>query len=236
MICKLLAVAAAALSLGGCATEQALTPVVDASQNLSKQLNGVVRVAAPSTAVGGRMTLGVVAFNVSPMEAILGTENVRVFTAAGTPVRVFTHEELVKEAKSAAAWQTFTVALSGAANGSAVSQPTTISTYGSAYNSMARYTKLSGRETDYSPLNAALTGSINDPQTSRTLSQISTNLDSTLNNLGSRFLSTTRVGPGNAVGGNVVIDSPKFAKGEQQVLRVVVTFHGEEHEFKFSVG
>jgi len=245
-VIKQCAAVLAALSLAACATTYSVTPVATSAQNvtydhgspmvMSKKENGAVRVAPTSTAFQGRMSLGVVAFNDSKVSANLGTENVRVFTAAGTPVRVFTYEQLAKEAKTAAAWQAFAVALAGAANTYAASQPATVNTYGTAYGSRGGSVTYASTATVYNPANAALANSINQAQTNRSIGQISATLDATLANLGSNILRTTTIEPGNAFGGNVVIDKPKFAKGEEQALRILVTFDGEEHEFKFSVG
>jgi hypothetical protein len=242
---KQIMAAVAALSLGACATTYSVTPLASANQNvtydhgapvvMSKKENGAVRVAPTSTAFQGRMSLGVVAFNDGKANANLGTENVQVFTAGGVPVRIFTYEQLAREAKTAAAWQAFAVALSGAANAYAASQPTTVNTYGSVYGSRGGSASYAATTTVYNPANAALANSINQAQTSRSISYIGATLDSTLAGLGSSILRTTTIEPGNAFGGNVVIDKPKFAKGEEQALRVVVTFDGEEHEFKFSV-
>lgn len=242
---KIIAIAAAALSLGGCATQSAVQPVVGASQTLtsqnstaivvSKTPHGVVRLAAPSSQVSGRVTLGLVVLNVGDMAANLGTENVQVFTAAGARVRVFTHDELVREAKSAAAWESFTVAQSVSANPFASSPPTAVGTYGSSYNMVGRYTKLADRTTSYSTLDAAPATPISIPQANESLSLINSSLDTRLGAVGSGLLKTTTVGPGNAVGGNIILDMPKFAKGEEQALRVVVSFQGEIHEFKFCI-
>ncbi|HEY8574422.1 hypothetical protein [Phenylobacterium sp.] len=237
--------AAAALALTGCATTYALAPIASSNQEvtydrgaalvMSKKDQGAVRVAPTSTAFEGRMSLGVVAFNDGSSNFNLGTENVQVFTANGTPVRVFTYEQLVKEAKTAAAWQTFAVALSGAANAYAASQPTTVNTYGTAYGSRTGFTNYASTSTVYNPANAALANSINQAQTNRSLSMISRTLDDTLSGLGDSVLRTTTVEPGRAVGGNVIVNKPKFAKGEPQQLRVVVGFAGEEHEFRFAL-
>ena len=235
-----------ALSLGACATSYSVTPVAGAAQNLtydhgsavvmSKKENGAVRVAPTSTAFQGRMSLGVVAFNDSKVSANLGTENVHVFTAAGAPVPIFTYEQLAKEAKTRAAWAAFAVALSAGANAYAASQPTTVTTYGTAYGSRGGAVNYSSTATVYNPANAALANSINQAQTSRTMGQIGATLDATLAGLGNSVLRTTTVEPGSAFGGNVIIGKPKFAKGEDQALRVLVNFNGEEHEFHFSVG
>lgn len=181
------------------------------------------------------MALGVVAFNDSSANANLGTENVTVSTISGKPVRVFTHNQLVKEAKSAAAWQAFAVALAGAANTYAASQPTTVNSYGSVYGS-GGYANYASTTSVYNPSNAALASSINQAQTNRSLNDISNTLESTLANLGSNILQTTTIEPGNAYGGNVVVDKPSFEKDEAQELKVVVNFNDETHEFRFKVG
>ncbi len=201
---------------------------------MSKKELGAVRVMPTSTAFEGRLSLGVVAFNDGHAGANLGAENVRVFTANGTSLRVFTYDQLVKEAKTAATWAAVAVALSGAANAYAASQPTTVNTYGSASGNLG-YANYASTSTIYNPANAALANSLNQAQTSRSINQIGATLDATLGSLGSSVLRTTTIEPGNAFGGNVIVDKPKFAKGEEATLRVVVTFSGEEHEFRFSV-
>lgn len=235
----------AALTLSGCATTYSVTPVASDTQNLtydrgvavvmSKKDRGAVRVAPTSTVFEGRMSLGVVAFNDSERSANLGAENVLVFTASGSSVRVFTYEQLVKEAKNQAAWQAFAVAMAAGANAYAASQPTTVNSYGTAYGTGGSMNYAS-TSTINNPANTALANSINQAQTNRSINQIADTLDATLASLGSNILRTTTIEPGNAFGGNVIIDKPRFKEGEEHVLRVVVNFDGEEHEFKFSVG
>ncbi|RAK54376.1 hypothetical protein DJ017_07495 [Phenylobacterium soli] len=202
---------------------------------MSKKDKGAVRVAPSSTEFQDRMGLAVVAFNDSQMPANLGPENVHVYTAAGLTVPVFTYEQLAREAKKKAAWAAFAVALSGAANAYAASQPTTVNTYGSAYGNRG-YATYAAQTTVYNPANAALANSINQANTNREMSQISASLEATLSSLGNSILRTTTVEPGGAFGGTVVVGKPHFGKGEAQTLRVVVSFNGEDHEFSFNVG
>ena len=237
--------AVSALMLSACATTYAVTPVAAPSQDvkydngsalvMSKKDHGAVRVSPTATSFEKRIGLGVVAFNDGTQAANLGAENVRAFTAAGAPVRVFTYEQLVKEAKTAAAWQAVAVALAAGANAYAAAQPTTYNTYGSAYGSRG-YVNYQASTTVYNSANAAIANQINQAQTSRSMDQISASLDATLTSLGTSMLRTTTIEPGNAFGGQVVIEKPKFAKGEAQTLRVVVTFAGEDHEFSFAIG
>lgn len=234
-----------ALALGGCASTYSLTPVASGSQDLtydqgiavivSKKENWVVGVAPTSTAFEGRVVLRVVAFNDSEANGNFGIENVRVFTSSGKIVRVFTYDQLVKEAKNKAAWQAFAVAMAASANAYAASQPATINSYGTAYgaNGTLNYSSTS---TIYNPANTALTNSINQSQTRSNINQITESLDATLSGLGSSILRTTTIEPGNSFGGNVVMDRPVFAADEDRTLRVIVSFDGEEHEFKFSIG
>lgn len=240
-----LSAAAAALCLAGCATSYGVTPMAAASQDIqydhgtalvmSKKDHGAVRVAPTATTFQKRIGLGVVAFNDGSQPMNLGVENVHVFTASGTPVQVFTYEQLVREAKTAAAWQTFAVALAAGANAYAAAQPTTYNTYGSAYGNRG-YVNYQATTTVYNPTTAAISNQINQAQTERSLGQISATLNSTLSSLGGSILRTTTVRPGEAFGGQVMVDRPKFAKGEDPSIRVVVDFAGEQHEFKFAVG
>jgi hypothetical protein len=239
------AILLASTSLAGCASTYSLQPVAAGSQQvsydhgaailMSKKDRGAVRVAPTSTEFQGRMGLAVVAFNDGSTPANLGPENVHVFTAAGVPVQVFTYEQLARQAKRAAAWKTFAVALSGAANAYAASQPTTVNAYGTAYGNRG-FTNYAATATVYNPANAALANSVNQANTNRQLGQINAMLNETLQGLGQSILRTTTVQPGAAFGGNVVVDKPRFGKGEAQTLRVVVNFNGEDHEFTFSVG
>jgi hypothetical protein len=239
-----LVVAASALALGACASTYALTPSATAAQQvsydhgtavvMSKMENGAVRVAPTSTAFEGRLSLGVVAFNDGKTPQNLGVENVKVFTAAGVPVRVYSYEQLVKQAKNAAMWQAIAVGLAAGANAYSASQPTTVQTNGSIYGS-GGYAHYASNTTVYNPTNAALANAVNDANTQRSMSQIGATLDATLAGLGNSVLRTTTIVPGEAFGGNIIADKPRFAKGDEPALRVLVTFAGEEHEFRFAV-
>jgi hypothetical protein len=241
---KVVQVVVVALALSGCATSYALKPEQGVAQNvtfdhgaavvMSKKDHGAVRVAPTNTSFAGRLSLGVVAFNDGNKGENLGVENVQIFTASGTPVRVYSYEELAKQAKNAAMWQAIAVGLSASANAYAASQPATVNTTGSIYG-RGGYTNFNSSTTVYNPANAALANSINQANTERSMAQISGTLESTLAGLGESVLRTTTISPGEAFGGNVIADKPKFAKGEDQSLRVVVQFAGEQHEFKFAV-
>lgn len=245
MFKKLAAASAAALMVSGCASTYSIQPVATAAQEvtydhgtaltMSKKARGAVRVAPVATEFNGRMQLAVVAFNTGAAPANLGPENVRVYMSGGAPLQVHTYEQLAREARRSAAWATFAVALAGAANSYAASQPATAQTYGSAYSNRG-YVNYSSTTTVYNPANAALANSINQANTNRELSQINAALGATLNGLGNSILRTTTIAPDSVFGGNVVVDRPHFAKGEAQTVRVVVTFSGEDHEFTFAVG
>ncbi|WP_333586100.1 hypothetical protein [Phenylobacterium sp.] len=242
---RILSLVACGLLVTGCATTYSLSPVAGEGQQVtydrgiatvaSEGEKAVVRVAPTATVFDARMTLGVVAYNLSEEGVNLGVENVRVFTAAGAPVRVYSYEQLEKEAKNAAAWQTFAVALSAASQAYSASQPTTVNTYGSVYGS-GGYASYSGHTTVYNPANAALANAAAQAQADRRISNIRADLDATLAGLGSVMLRTTTVPPGQIFGGNVVAERPVFAKDEAPRLKVVVDFAGEEHEFEFGVG
>lgn len=243
---RMVGLSALALFLSACASTYSLSPQASGSQEvtydrgmavlMSRKEHGAVRVAPSATTFGEeRPSLVVVAFNDSSGGANLGAENVQVFTASGGSVRVFTYEQLVKEAKNAAAWQAFAVALSGAANAYAASQPSTTYTNGSIYG-RGGYTGFGATTTTYNPANAALANSINQARTDRSIAQIGATLDATITDLKDNMLRTTTIAPGEAFGGRVVFAKPKFEKDGARTLRVVVKFNGDEHEFTFAVG
>jgi hypothetical protein len=64
--------------------------------------HGVVSVMSDPTLSDGRLVLKVVAMNRTQTAASFGPENVKVFTAAGTPVKLMSLDQLVQEATPAA--------------------------------------------------------------------------------------------------------------------------------------
>lgn len=241
---RLVTIVAAACLLSACATTYSLNPSASLTQDvrydrgspvvLSRKERGAVRVAPASSEFEGRMALAVVAFNEGDTPANIGFENVSVTTGSGRPVRTYSFEQLTREARTAAAWQAFAVALGSAANAYAASQPATVNTYGSVYGS-GGYATYTGHTTIYNPSATAAANQLNQIQTANNLDRIASTLEATLAGLDGSVLRTTTIDPGQAAGGTVIADKPKFGKGEQQDVRVMVTFNGEEHEFSFSV-
>lgn len=231
----------AATVLSGCASTYSLQPLQTpdlqvrydrgAATLLSIKDNGAVRVAPMSDTLSDRMVLAVVAFNRSGAPVNLGYENVAISLGDGTPVRLFTYDQLRQEANTKAAWAAVGLALSAAANGYAASQAAYSSSSGmvtTSYGSTAYF-----RTNSYNPGVALALNQANAHREQAQAAQIGANLNDTLAALDGSILRTTTIDPGMAGGGQIVAERPRFNKGVSPRIDVRVTFNGEVHQFSF---
>jgi hypothetical protein len=203
------------------------------SMVVSRQASSIVRVLPHANGPHGRMIFTVLAYNQGATPFNFGYENVGVSNGKG-PVRLFTLEDIRKEAQKAANWQTFAVALAAGAQAYSAAQATTYSSSGSVYGyggSASYYSSGSS----YNPALTSIAESQIQGQAASNLQAISANLDSYMGTIGSRILQITTVDPNTASGGAVFADRPNYAKGEDRTVKVVVTVGGDTHEFFFAV-
>lgn len=237
---KLLVAAAGCLTLSGCATAYSITPIDTGSAKVTynsgssttdlERLNGAVKITPIGIAENGRVNFAVAAFNKGSTASNFGSEN---FTASVSdqPIQVYSHAQLAKEAKTAAAWTTVAIALSGAASAYAANQnayttsnATLFTPTGGAY----RYTS-----TTYDPTAAALGTAAATAATVGGIYSVRKELDETLDRLGGTILQTTTIQPNEAFGGQIVVGKPKQVA--PYTMEVVTRWNDEVYTFRFNV-
>jgi hypothetical protein len=179
---------------------------------------GVVSVMTDPVLADGRLVLKVVALNPTAQAVQLRADDVHVSTAAGKSVPLMSLDALIAEVRG---------------SGSSASQPTHQS---SNYSRPQTSTNNVG-EIDVSGITGA------SDAVGRTLSEQQARRRDTgeddpaiteqIEGLKAGILQTTTVEPGKATGGQLVTEKIKFSRKEEKVLRVVVEFNGESHEFSF---
>jgi hypothetical protein len=237
------AIAAAAFVLCACATNYAVTPIGGEGQEVrfaqgipttfSDHDRGAVQVSPLGVSQDNqRLLFGVAAFNKSNAPGNLGVENVSASTPDGQPIKVFSVEELVAEARNRAMWQAIGVAVAGGAAAISASQNayrttngTVITPRGGVYTYTAQ---------TYDPTAAAIGTAAAGAATGVALVSIKNSLDSTIGSLRGNGLQTTTIDPGGSYGGEVMAASVPGNKYPQDVV-VTVRFNGEEHAFRYNI-
>jgi hypothetical protein len=183
--------------------------------------HGVISVMSDPTLADGRLVLRVVAKNQTQTTASFGPENVKVFTAAGTPVKLMSVDQLVQEATAAASDAAATAA------------------YGpSVHSGPIMHHDSSGRPdvSGYTGGNDRMNGM--DVTQTRTVSGKALKDDPKLQaqtaSLKAAILHDLTIAPAAVAGGQVVTEKLKFARKEAHDLHLVVDFNGEHHEFDFA--
>jgi len=242
------------MAITGCASTYQLTAVPNADQNLeyykgipslsSFAENSAVSISPGSTSFEERAGFFVTVFNDSPESQVIDTTNIEVVANEGR-LKVFSAAELEKEARSAAAWQAFAVAMSSASNSYANSQAaysssyTTANTnsYGNVYtpNGTATYNSYGYGTATTSTYNPAVTQALEAENRARTNSQmadIKSQLGQSLANVSNNILQATSVHPGQSFSSKFVVAPIKLIKG-QSMVTIVVDFAGDVHTFQF---
>jgi hypothetical protein len=203
------------------------SPAVVAEQEAAKdggytstKERGVVSIVPESTLSGGRLILKVVAFNRTSAPAAFGSDNIEIFTAAGTPVALLSLETLIAEVQGGG----------GSTRGS-LDNSYQQSSYGrpSVRRTQTGEADVSG----YAGANDALNRDLSAHAATqrRTETQASPETEAQIASLRAAILQRQIIARGAASGGQVVTDKLKFARKEPRALRVVVDFNDERHEF-----
>lgn len=184
----------------------------------STKEKGIVSIMTDPTLSGGRLVLKIVALNPSSQPLQLRAQDVRVFTAAGKDVPLMSLDALIAEAKG----EHRAHSMDPAHQASSYSRPSTS-------------TSNTG-ELDVTGITGA-SDAVGRAVTQRTRSEPEGSVDPAIQQqidaLKAGILQTREIPPGKADGAQIVTDKIKFGRKEERALRVVVTFNGEEHEFKF---
>jgi hypothetical protein len=167
-------------------------------------------------------------FNAGPEPVNIGLEDIHVF-AGGSPLRVFSVQELERQAKQKAWWSQFGIALLGglsaglSASQRDYSHGTITSPYGT-YTIHTSYPSLAGQ------LRADRIAS----NTGYSIAAIQYQLDQTISMINDHVVQRTTVDPGASYGGLIVLDKLKTAKPPFE-LRVSVDWNGERYPFAYLV-
>lgn len=189
--------------------------------------HGAVQVTPIGINEQGRMVFGVAAFNETDSASNFGIENV-VASANGSSLRVFTHDEMERQAKNAATAALVLAVVAGAASAYAAQQnATTTSTYVTPRGTYSYR--------HYNPLAAQIGTSIAVAGTAATTSGIAKTLDATLEGLSATVLQTTTIDPQEAFGGQVTTDRVAVpAEGSLDAM-LSVSWNGDMHIFHWDV-
>lgn len=192
--------------------------VVDGLTSTKEQ--GVVSVMSDPALSGGQLILKVVAKNRTQTPSSFGPANVTLLTAAGTPVKLITLDQLVAQTKAAAAGSV----ASGSRNMGGHDGP--IMTRDSA-----------GRPdvTGYTGGNQNMAGvDINQVRSRTKAVDQDPKVQQQIASLNAAILHDVTIAPAAVAGGQLVTEKLKFGRKEVHELRLVVEFNGERHEFNFA--
>jgi hypothetical protein len=183
--------------------------------------HGVISVMSEPTLADGRLVLKVVAMNRTPVTASFGPEAVKVFTAAGTPVKLMSLDQLVQQARAAA-----DDGADAVTHGSTVHAGPIMGHDSSGRPDVSGYTggndRMNGMDASQTRI-ASGRAVRDDPK-----------LKEQIASLNAAILHDMTIAPAAAAGGRIVTETLKFARKEGHDLRVVVDFNGEQHQFDFA--
>lgn len=232
--------ACAAVMLSGCAVSYSVTPQATAGQEvrylrgvptvLEDRPNGAMQVTPLGVSQGGRVILGLAAFNKATANANFGIENLHSASAAGD-LKVYSKDELEHEARVRAEWAAFAAVLAGAAAGYAAQQNaySTTNGYIATPRGVATFSAVS-----YDPTAAAIGTAGAAAATGYTLNSIKNNMDDTISHLNGAIIQTTTISPGESYGGEVIIDMPK-GKDWPKSLVLNANWNGQDYGFAFDI-
>jgi hypothetical protein len=183
--------------------------------------HGVVSVMSDPTLADGRLVLKVVVMNRTQTTASFGPEDVKVFTAAGTPVKLMSLDQLVQEATAAAGGEADTVV-----HGPIVHSGPIMGHDASGRPDVSGYTGGNDRMNgmDVTQTRTASRKAVKDDP----------KLQQQIASLNAAVLHNLTIAPAAAAGGQIVTEKLKFARKEAHDLHLVVEFNGEQHVFDFA--
>jgi hypothetical protein len=165
-------------------------------------------------------------YNAGGEPANFGLENVYA-SFDGSDVRIFSAQELARQAKSRATWSQIGLALVGAIGSAAAasqrnSHSGSVSGPGGTYVYGGSYPSLAGQlQADAIASNAAFG-----------MALIQQRLDATVGAIGDHVIQRTTVDPGFAYGGLVLVDKVDYGKAPLE-MHLTVDWNGERYPFSF---
>ncbi|HXG81324.1 MAG TPA: hypothetical protein VNJ05_05945 [Sphingomicrobium sp.] len=173
-----------------------------------------------------RPAFAIAFFNAGPDPVNIGLEDIHV-TANGTPLRVFSVQELERQAKKKAWWTKFGLAmLGGLAAGAAASQRD--HSYGTITGPYGTYSI----HTSYPSLAGQLRANQIQADTAYSIAAVQYQLDRTLELLDNHVVQRTTVDPGASYAGLIVLDKLKAGKPPYE-LRLEVDWNSERYPFAY---
>lgn len=189
--------------------------------------DGVVQIT-PLPFDHGSLVFGIAVYNDADRPANIGIENVHV-SYGDKAVPVFSKDDLVRKAKSRAAWSQIGLALVGglAAAGAASQRDHYRSTFVTPRGTYRSY--WSAPSTAGQLQSTALIAG-----TGVGIAAIQSQLDRTVEGLGDQVVQLTTVDPGESYAGKVVLDKIKPQSFPSRVT-VLVDWNGERYPFTFQI-
>lgn len=238
----ILMTAAVAVLLSGCASTYTMTPVISSDQTVrydqgratTDQIGqyGAVKVTPVRVSDDGRLIFAVAALNTSVVPVTFGVENISMIDAAGSSVQVFTHDELVRQAKNRATWAAVATAFAGASAAYSANQNAYRTTNATMTAPGGRLYTYNART--YDPTAAAIGTAAATAATGAALYAIRSTLDQAIAGLGQEILQTTTIDPNQAWGGQVVAAKLPGNSWPREV-QINVQWNGETFPFRFQV-
>jgi hypothetical protein len=176
----------------------------------------------------GKPVFAIGFYNGANEPANIGLEEIHV-SAGGSPLRVFSVQELEKQAKRKAWWTQFGLALAGAFSSAAAANRTD-SYHGSIVGPYGSY----GFYGSAPSLAGQLEANQIRTDTAYGMAAIRYRLDQTLEGIGNHVVQRTTVDPGSFYGGLIVLDKLNDAKPPFE-LRLSADWNGERYPFAFLI-
>lgn len=187
--------------------------------------------------VSKRGVFSLVVLNAGNAPANMGSENITIALADGTPVAVIPYDRLLKEEKNTQMWQAIAAGMSAASNNFAASQAGR--TYGTTTYQATTWGRSGTANTygtaTYAGYNAGASlaaQNIANQQNSANFERLAQSNAASLDAL-KQLMRTTTVDPGSSFGGLVTYELPKTARSSKAPIDIIVTvdFGGDEHKF-----
>lgn len=173
-----------------------------------------------------RPAFAIAFFNAGPEPVNIGLEDIHV-TANDTPLRVFSVQELERQAKKKAWWTKFGLALlGGLAAGAAANQRD--HSYGTITGPYGTYSI----HTSYPSLAGQLRANQIQADTRYSVAAVQYQLDRTLDLLDNHVVQRTTVDPGASYAGLIILDKLKVGKPPYE-LRFEVDWNSERYPFAY---
>lgn len=239
----------ACLLLSGCASTLRVQPVAGPDQTtmykdgteaiISKKRSVVVlRPSANTYTSEQRPTFVVSVLNGTDKPVVFSTEDITA-SVAGTPLKVFSYDELVAEVENKRKWAAVAAALAGAAQSMSAAQAGNQYTYGS-YNTSyygnrgyygSGYGTYSGYT--YNPAAAAQAQAAANAQMNQNFENINSSANAALSDLGRTILKKETVLPNEWYGGYLKLQQTPIPDSSN-TISLKVLFGEEEHLFEFT--